>query len=332
MKNSSISENVFGVNLKYSRLQNKSKELFFRCLDEGRDIEYFEMELRKIWNINDQKYIENQIIEYRNIIHEINTSKEMTEEEKKNINVIGLAMVLGLISATNELFKKDKIREYEIRLNSYAYKIDKEEYLKKLIPKYTNDIKPYYKKGMPKTKENMVREVKPSTYNAMAYNTTLTKNGWIQTLNDGLDLGVGYYYVKGHSFSCPYCAKHQNIKMTREECINIIGTADEGATDLLHPNCKCELVFYEKGKKLKAYTKKELAEINEQYHIREKVMALELKKEETVSNMKIARSLGDEGLFDKYNQQRNKINSSIRELKEQLPTAELKKQVVAINR
>lgn len=332
MKSSNIAENVFGVNLKYSRLQNKSKELFFKCLDEGRDVEYFEEELRKIWNINDKNYIENQIIEYRSIIHEINTNKEMTEEEKKNINVIGLAMVLGLILSTNELFKKDKIKEYDLRLNSYAYKADKQEYLKKLIPKYTNDIKPYYKKGMPKTKENMVREVKPSTYNAMVYNTTLTKNGWIQTLNDGLDLGVGYFYVGKHSFSCHYCAKHQDRKMTREECLDILGTAEDGATELLHPNCKCELVFYETGKKLKPYTKKELAEIDEQYHIREKVMALELKKEETVSNMKIARSLGDEGLFDKYNQQRNKINSSIRELQEALPTTELKKQVVAINR
>lgn len=332
MKNSSISENVFGVNLKYSRLQNKTKELFFRCLDEERDVEYFENELENIWDINDKEYIKNQIIEYREKVHEDNIKKPMTDEIKKAIEVVGLAVALKSINSTNKLFEKDKIREYEIRLNSYAYKIDKEEYLKKLIPKYTNDIKPYYKKGMPKTKENMVREVKPSTYNAMVYNTTLTKNGWIQTLNDGLEAGVGYYYVEGHSFSCPHCAEHQNVKMTREECLNIIGTADEGATDLLHPNCKCELVFYEEGKELKPYTKEELAEIDEQYHIREKVMALELKKEETVSNMKIARSLGDEGLFDKYNQQRNKINSSIRELKEALPTTELQKQVVAISR
>ena len=48
--------------------------------------------------------------------------------------------------------------------------------------------------------------------------------------------------------------------------------------------------------------------------------------------MKIAKSRGEEGLYDKYNQQRNKINSEIRELKEALPTSELQKQVVAINR
>ena len=147
MKNSSISESVFNINLKYARLQNKSKELFFRCLNEGRDVEYFEKELKKIWDINDKKYIEEKIVEYREIVHEINTQKNITENEKKNIKVDGLIPLLGVITATNVLFKKDKIKEYEIRLNSYGYEVDKKEYLKKLIPKYTNDIKPYYKKG-----------------------------------------------------------------------------------------------------------------------------------------------------------------------------------------
>lgn len=333
MRNSNyIADSVYNVNAKYSRLQNKSKELFFRCLDEGRDVDYFESELRKIWNIKDEKYLEEQIIEYRAMIHKENTDEKMTTEDKKNINVIGLALVLGLITSTNELFKKDKVKEYSIRKDSYAYKIDKEDYLKKLVPKYTNDIKPYYKKGMPKTRENMVREVKPSTYNAMVYNSTLTKNCWIQTLNDGLETGTRYYYVEKHSFSCKYCASHQDRKMTREECLDILGTAEEGATDLLHPNCKCELVFYNKKVKLHPYRKKELVELEEQYHIREKILALQLKKEEVVSDMKISKMIGDEELFDKYNQQRNKINSSIRELKEALPTTELQKQVVAINR
>ena len=48
--------------------------------------------------------------------------------------------------------------------------------------------------------------------------------------------------------------------------------------------------------------------------------------------MKIQKKLGNEDEVDKLNQKRNKINKSIRELKEALPTDELKKQVVAINR
>ena len=279
MKKSSIADNVFGINLRYARKQNRTKELFFKCLEEERSVEYFEAELTKIWGENDIKYIESQIIEYRALLHEENTNEEMTPEEKKNINLVGIALLGTIIAETNNLFKKDKTREYKLRKDSYGYKINKEEYLKKLVPKYTSDIKPYYKKGMPKTRENIVRYVKPSTYNSMAYNTTLTKNGWVQTLNDGNDLGIEYFYIRNRNFSCPHCLSHQERKMSREECLDIYNTAEEGATELLHPNCKCELTFYRRGTKLNKIKGKRKEELTEQYEIREKVMALELKKE-----------------------------------------------------
>lgn len=331
MRNSSyIADNVFGINLEYTKMQNQTKELFFRCLDENRDEEYFENELKKIWNDSDLDLMQEQILEYREMVHEDNTNKKLSEEAKSKINIVGFAVLSSVVLLTNKLFQKSKTKEYKIRHESYAYKVDKNEYLKKLVPKYTSDIKPYYKKGESKTKENIVRYVKPSTYNSMVYNTTLTKNEWAQTLNDGEELGIDLYYIKSHSFSCPHCLNHQERKMTREECLNIYNTAEEGATDLLHPNCKCELVIYEKNTKLRKIKNKD--EKIEQYHIREKVMSLTLKKEEILSDIKIQKSLGNEDEIDKLNKQRNKINKSIRELKEALPTTELKKQVVVRNR
>ena len=49
MKNSSkyINDSVFKVNQDYSKLQNKTKELFFKCLEEGRSLDYFEKKIRK---------------------------------------------------------------------------------------------------------------------------------------------------------------------------------------------------------------------------------------------------------------------------------------------
>ena len=70
----------------------------------------------------------------------------------------------------------------------------------------------------------------------------------------------------------------------------------------------------------------------EEYEIRQKVNGLTLEKERLLTDIKIQKSLGNYDEVDKLNSQRNKINSSIRELKEQLPTEELRKQVVAINR
>lgn len=329
MKSSSIGDNVFEVNLRYSRLQNQTKELFFQCLDEGRDIDYFKEQLERIWGKDDTKYLEDQIAEYRAVLHEENTKEEYTKEEKEKINVIGILAVAGVILLTNQAFEKAKVKEYQIRFQSYAYKTDKEEYLKKLIPKYTNDIKPYYKQGEPKAVSNIVRFVSPNTYNSMVYNTCLTRNGWIQTIDDAEQFGVQYLIIKNHSFSCPYCLEHQEKPMTVKECLDLLGTADETQGDLLHPNCKCELTFYDKGTKTKKLKK---GELEEEYHIRQKVNTLTLKKEELLSDKKIYKRLGYQDDIDKVNSQIKKVNNSIKELQEALPTKALKKQVVAIHR
>ena len=89
MKNSSqfINASVFKVNQKYTNLQNKTKELFFRCLDEGRDIEYFEKQLDKIWGNLDRSFMQEELAEYEAIIHENNMAllqiKEETPKEAK---------------------------------------------------------------------------------------------------------------------------------------------------------------------------------------------------------------------------------------------------------
>lgn len=325
MKNSSIADRVFAVNLNYVKLQNKTKELFFRCLDENRDFEYFKAELEKIWGNVDYSYLEEQIAEYQAEIHKKNTQQEKTE---KGITKGLFALVpLLVIMNTDKKFQNVKLKEYTISLKSYAYKSDKQEYLKLKVKKYNNQIVPYYSQ----TTGELVRYVQPSTYNAMIQNTNLTRSGWNQTLSDGDEMGQAMFYIPGHSFSCPHCLEHQNKPMTREDVEDFIGKADETSGDILHPNCKCELAFYNKGTKVKKY-KYSNSELEEQYQIRQKANTLTLRKEEILSDMRIQKSLGNQDEVDKLNQTRNRINKEIRELKEQLPTAELKKQVVAINR
>ena len=325
MKNSSIADKVFAVNLNYVKLQNKTKELFFRCLDENRDFEYFKAELEKIWGNVDYSYLEEQIAEYQAEIHKKNTSKKKTE---KGITKGLFALVpLLVIMNTDKKFQNVKLREYTNSLKSYAYKSDKQEYLKLKVKKYNNQIVPYYSQ----TTGELVRYVQPSTYDAMIQNTNLTRSGWNQTLSDGDEMEQTMFYIPGHSFSCPHCLEHQNKPMTKREVENYIGRADETSGDILHPNCKCELVFYNKGTKIKKYKYSD-GELEEQYQIRQKANTLTLRKEEILSDMKIQKSLGNQDEVDKLNQTRNRINKEIRELKEQLPSAELKKQVVAINR
>ena len=323
MKNSSINDKVFAVNLNYVKLQNKTKELFFKCLNEERELEYFEAELKKIWGNVDYEYLNEQIEEYQDEIHERNTNEE---KETKGITkgVFALVPIL-VIMDTDKKFQNVKIREYNTSVNSYAYKSDKEEYLKLKVKRYNNQIVPYYSKST----GELIRYVQPSTYNSMIQNTNLTRSGWNQTLDDGDDDQL--FYIPFHSFSCPECIEHQNKKMNREEVYNLVGEVDEIEGDILHPNCKCELTFYDKKTK---YNKPKYSdsELEEQYHIRQKTNTLTLRKEEILSDIRIQKSLGNQDEVDKLNQTRNRINKEIRELSEALPTAELKKQVVAINR
>ena len=329
MKNSNfIADSVFNVNLHYVRLQNKTKELFFKCLDEERDIDYFKAELEKIWGKADYSYINDKIAEYEAIIHERNIEgktiiKDIPKGEEGSLfSLVPAGVVLGVISK----FMRIKEKEYKNSTNSYAYKQDKQEYLKLKVNKYNNQVVPYYSKD-----GKIIRYVQPSTYNSMIHNTNLTRAGWNTTLNDADMVGVSRFWIPYHSFSCPHCMEHQNRLLTKEEVIDLVGFADEAEGDILHPNCKCELVFYDSSTVFNRPSYSDY-ELEEQYEIRQKTNSLTLKKEEILTDIKIQKRLGNEDEVDKLNQKRNKINKSIRELKEALPTDELKKQVVAINR
>jgi hypothetical protein len=317
MKNSSfIAISVFALNMYYTKKQNKSKEKFFEYLDKGISPEEFEQELIKVWGKDNSKYIKEEITKFREQVHQENTNSKL---DLSKVTLAGLG-VTSLINETNKSFLEKKVKEYTLRFNSPLLKSDKQEYLKKLVPKYTNDTKGYYSQG------RLVRNVKPSTYNSMVYNTTLTRNGWIQTLNDGEEDQL--FYIPAHNFCCPICASYQGRIFTREEAIETLGEADEVEGDILHPNCKCVLTFYQN----QPTPRLNMAQVEEEYNIRQKVNGLTLRKEEVLTDIRIQKGLGNQDQVDKLNQQRNKINSQIRELKNQLDSEEKQKQVTAIYR
>lgn len=327
MRNSNfIAESVFKVNLKYTKLQNKTKEAFFKCLNEGKDLEYFSKEIHKIWDKTNVKFTDEQIKGYSKIIHEQNTGK------RENILIQDKNMIMPLI--TNEeterytdKFVNQKEREYKYSTRSYAYENNKDEYLKKKVEKYTNQIVPYYYKGT----NTIQRYAQLSTYQAMIHNINLTRMGWNTTMYDADIVGQTKFWIPYHSFSCPYCISHQNRILTKKEVIDLVGDAQAMSGDILHPNCKCELTFYLPETEFNEPDYSD-AELKEQYDIRQKVNSLTLRKEEIATDMKIQQRLGNQDMVDKLNQQRNEINKQIRELKEALPTETLQKQVVAINR
>lgn len=324
MKNSSyIAELVFKLNLMYVRLQNKTKEMFFEDLDNNADFNDFKTKIEELWYNIDHSYMEEELLKFEEYMHENNVGEKIVETKINYIPLLPLMYIL----LNNEKFVKVKEREYRNALNSYSYQVDKQEYLKLKVNRYNNQVVPYYSR---QTGE-IVRYVQPSTYNSMIFNTNLTRTGWNTTLNDANILGSRKFIIPYHSFSCPHCIDHQEKIMTISEVLNLIGFADEAEGNILHPNCKCVLTIYDEKigyvkSTLNDYEKEEI------YQTRQKVNTLTLRKEELLSDIKIQKKLGNQDEVDKLNQKRNKINSQIRDLKDTLPTNELKKQVVAINR
>lgn len=332
MTNSSyIADSVFKVKLNYERMQNRTEELFFRCLEEERDPEYFAEKIEKIWGNVDHTFMEEEIERYREIIHTRINGKKETLVKENAADLFALVPITVLLGVENR-FKKQKIKEFkhsEKHVADLQTQEQKDEYIKMKLGKYTNGSVIY--RVHAGTDKFSFRLVPPSVYNSMIYNTNLTRSGWNQTMEDADKVGANYFMIPYHSFSCPHCLSYQEKLLTRNEIIEIAGRADESKGDILHPNCKCEITIWDRNLTIpkSPLTEAEKEEVSE---IRQKVNGLTLEKERIQTKMNIAKENDYMDVYDKYNQQRNKINKSIRDLKEQLPTKELQKQVTAINR
>ena len=226
MKSSNyIAESVFRVKLNYEQMQNETEKLFFRCLEEERDVEYFREHIEKIWGNVDHSFMDNEIERYKEIIHEEITGKQ--EELVKNPNSLFALVPMAVLIAVEKKFQKTKEREYN-RSISYIVNLDEErkeaaksEYIKLKLGKYTNQTVVY----QPHTEGGHVRLVPPSVYNSMIYNTNLTREGWNQTMEDAEKLGKNYFTIPYHPFSCPYCIAHQERLLTRNSSPKAINGA-----------------------------------------------------------------------------------------------------------
>ena len=343
MKKSSeyIAESVFNVNSHYTELQNKTKELYFRCLKENRSVEYFQKEVNKIWGNIDHRFMDKQIEKLKQLVWENNVSLAINKGRIDSKFIPTGKWIIDkeyfkLVpeSQFNELERdfSNKVVENYARSKQAIKDLDKEIYIEKKLKNYgeeINQVIAYFHNGEP------IRHVQLSTYLAMLHNTDLTRAGWNQTLADSEKLNKNEFIIPYHPFSCPHCYENQNIILSKAEVENLINmTLEEGLEsngELLHPNCKCTLSIYWDSSQIQPmiYTPEENERI---YQIRQKVNSLTLEKSRIISDMKIQKELGNEAEYDKLNQRRNVINSKIRDLKEELPTEDLQKQVGEINR
>jgi len=341
MKSSSdlIAKQVFSVNAFYTKKQNETKILFFKCLKEKKSVEYFTKELSKIWDNVDHKFMDKQITKLKEVVNSNNVEEainlgrldkmyKQTEYWVVDDEYFKLTPESDFVKFEQK-FKTNVEKNYK-RSSKAVKGLDEETYLSKKIDTYNqsiNQVITYFTKdGTP------LRQVQLSSYLSMIHNTNLTRSGWNQTMSDSHLLNQSLFIIPYHSFSCPHCLEYQNRPLTRLQVENIIGVeAVEQTGDILHPNCKCTLsIFWDSSQIGKQkYTYEESEEL---YKLRQKVNSLTLEKSNLRTDMKIAEDLGDTAKADKCRQRINAINKTIRDIKADMPSEELEKQITAIKR
>lgn len=340
MKSSSelISKQVFSVNAFYTKKQNETKILFFKCLKEKKSEEYFSKEVSKIWDGVDHKFMDKQLLKLKELVHSNNVEEALNIGRLKKKYDPTMDWIIE-----DEYFRltpESEFQRFEQRFKNNAENIynrsfnsmdsQGETYIDDRMKTYNKDVNQvvsYFDKA-----GRVVRQVQLSSYLSMIHNTNLTRAGWNQTIGDSKNLDRTSFIIPYHSFSCPHCLSYQNRILSLDEVMEKIGdTAIDSQGDLLHPNCKCTLSIYwdSSQKQATRYTEEESKEL---YKLRQKVNTLTLEKSNLRTDMKIYKDLGDEASVDKCRQRINAINRTIRDIKKDLPTDELKKQITAIYR
>lgn len=340
MKSSSelISKQVFSVNAFYTKKQNETKILFFKCLKEKKSEEYFSKKLSKIWDGVDHKFMDKQLLKLKELVHSNNVEEALNIGRLKKKYDPTMDWIIE-----DEYFRltpESEFQRFEQRFKVNAENIynrsfssmdsQGETYIDDRMKTYNKDVNQvvsYFDKA-----GRAVRQVQLSSYLSMIHNTNLTRAGWNQTIGDSTYLDRTSFIIPYHSFSCPHCLSYQNRVLSLDEVMEKIGdTAIDSQGDLLHPNCKCTLsIYWDSSQKQAArYTEEESKEF---YKLRQKVNTLTLEKSNLRTDMKIYKDLGDEASADKCRQRINAINRTIRDIKKDLPTEELRKQITAIYR
>lgn len=307
-----IEDSVYYSSNEYYRLMYETKTLFFDFLNKKKPLEEFEKEAKKIWENVDHEYMKQRIEELEKMIDEKNLegheikNKDAKYEEFYDLNPI------SKFKKVEKKYEKIIEKYYKSRLKTIEKDyVDKKSYLSNLVKKYdkTQAVIPYYNKdGTIRSYHNI------ASYNSMLYNVNLNRSGWNRTIYDGELLKNDLVYLPAHPYACPLCLPWQG------KIYSISGKSDiyppkEMAIKggIGHPNCKHQFILYW-GIEDVQDNKYNSAEWEEKYEARQKIQALELKRDNYENDLNIYKKLKNYEEYDKTISRIKKINQKIQEI------------------
>ena len=297
---------------KYDKKLNKTELTYFRNLLEEKSPQEMLEYLNKEYTI-DHTYMIKAIDEIKQLI-------------KKKDKIKTLEAIRDIIPNLLEInpiedFKRSELDYAQRVLNKYTEDLtdiktqkDKTQYLTTKIKTYDRNVEqyiPYFHNGFVWSMQNL------ATYNSMLYNVNLTRTAWNQSYKDSILLENDKFIINTHPFACPHCLQHQGKIYTRQELEDIVGIAvEDGAKEILHPNCKCTLSIYWDKSQLERQNKT----TEEDYRLDQKAKSLQRQINKRRTEKIAFEDIGNEEMADKRRKELTRMYAELRGIKGQMET------------
>lgn len=297
---------------KYDKKLNKTELTYFRNLLEEKSPQEMLEYLNKEYTI-DHTYMIKAIDEIKQIVKKADRLKKLQEIRQTIPNILEINPI--------EDFKRSELDYAQRVLNKYTQDLadiktqkDKTKYLTTKIKTYSRNVEqyiPYFHNGFVWSMQNL------ATYNSMLYNVNLTRTAWNQSYKDSILLENDKFIINTHPFACPHCLQHQGKIYTRQELEDIIGIAvEDGAKEILHPNCKCTLSIYWDKSQLERQNKT----TEEDYRLDQKAKSLQRQINKRRTEKQAFEDIGNEEMADERRKQLSRMYEELRGIKGQMET------------
>lgn len=302
-----IAESVEILKNNYLRKMLKTKQLFFKCLQENKTSQEFLSEFSKIWNDLDYRFMRDQKKELEKLIDELNNVSpiNVTKEFIKTLTTSSFDDVLKKYEKTLERYYESKLSTMENGIN------DKDLYLSNFVDKYDNQQAciPY------RTKEGLIHSYHDiADYSSMLFNTNLTRTAINRTLYDAEYLNKDLVYIPAHNLSCPRCMEWQGRVYSISGKNKRYPKLDEAYSNGMgHPNCKHITVIYWDKSQLQS-DRFDSEEWEDKYRIDQKKKAIKREIKKQNSDLKIYKSLNNQAKIDTTKNKIKKLRSRLSEI------------------
>lgn len=297
---------------KYDKKLNKTELTYFRNLLEEKSPQEMLEYLNKEYTI-DHTYMIKAIDEIKQIVRKADRLTKLQEIRQTIANILEINPI--------EDFKRSELDYAQRVLNKYTQDLadiktqkDKTQYLTTKIKTYTRNVEqyiPYFHDGFVWSMQNL------ATYNSMLYNVNLTRTAWNQSYKDSILLENDKFIINTHPFACPHCLQHQGKIYTRQELEDIIGIAvEDGAKEILHPNCKCTLSIYWDKSQLERQNKT----TEEDYRLDQKAKSLQRQINKRRTEKQAFEDIGNEEMADERRKELTRMYEELRGIKGQMET------------